>query len=368
MALDRKVHQFSMKTQAAWVLAMARGELGPMPAAGRPPVDWDEVAGLARHHGVAALCWEQCKDLAGRPDTEPGLPEALVEPLRAAFRAQTLRNMRVLAEIARLESELRRRSVPALFFKGPWVALEAYPALGSRRIGDVDLGIREVHYLPAVEALHAAGYRTGSPLPRSPGEAVHQAHYAHQLVFTQQGRPEVELHFGMINLGPPAADEDWIWESARDLELAGSSIRVPGPEAMLLHLLLHANQHRFARLRLLHDIRWALAADGPTLDSERLQREIAGLRAGCSAYHSLLLARDLAGAAVPEALLERLRPPRHRRAIFSALWRLPRARRLELRQLPRNLEGPLLYLLEMGTPRQKLRYLAGILAAALHRW
>ncbi len=352
-----------MRTETAWVLAMARGELGPMPAAGRP-VAWDEVAALARHHGVAALCWQQCRGFAERPATEPGLPETLAKPLRAAFRAQTLRNMRVLAEIARLERELRRRAVETLYFKGPWVALAAYPALGARRIGDVDLGIRETQVREAVEALQAAGYRASSPLPRSPAEALRRAHYGRQLVFAQAGQAEVELHFRMINLGPPA-DEEWVWESARELEVAGTSIRVPGPEAMLLHLLLHANQHRFARLRLLHDVRWALATDGRHLDRERLRRQIAGLRAGCSAYHSLLLARDLAGAAVPEALLDTLRPSRPRRAIFTGLWRLSRARRLDQRQLPRALEAPLLYLLEMGAPRQKLRYLARVIAAAL---
>ena len=131
---------------------------------------------------------------------------------------------------------------------------------------------------------------------------------------------------------------------------------------MLLHLLIHANQHSFEYLSLLQDIRWQLAAEADSIDSELLFRSIANLRMETSAYFGLLLAREMAGAAVPESWLEHLRPRDGVAKWFRRKWELDDVLSLARRKRSHQLEAPIFYLLQMGRMRDKLKYLGRVLA------
>jgi len=86
------------------------------------------------------------------------------------------------------------------------------------------------------------------------------------------------------------------------VDLWGSRLKQLGAEAMLLHLLVHANQHAFTPLRLLHDIRFALTADQASLryilsdlvqvgkldDSVRLARDVRRPDVSRSCVHAVL--------------------------------------------------------------------------------
>lgn len=230
-------------------------------------------------------------------------------------------------------------------------------------MSDVDLGVREEDFRATLAALAAAGWKTAGRLPESAAEALSAGHYRGQLRFRARGRRPVELHFRLVNVGPPSHGEPWLWQGAREVELGATSFRVPGPEAMLLHLLLHANQHGFAVLRLLHDQRWALAAERPRLDVAAFLRLVRRLRCGAACYHGLELAAEIAGGHRDEELLGPLRPTGWRRRLFERVWRLAAARRLAVPRRRMEREAPLFYLFEMGRWRDKALYAARVLAA-----
>ena len=212
----------------------------------------------------------------------------------------------------------------------------------------------------AIEALATVGYDPVGPIPETPAAAIERAHYGHQIRFLGRGRRPLELHFRLVNLGPPRAEETWVWDTAVSLQIGEGKIRVPGPEAMLLHLLLHVAQHGFAVLRLLYDVRFALAAIGDRLDWDVLNARITEQRCTAIAYHALRLSEELAGARLAPGAAGLRRPPALRSWLCQRLWDLEAAGRLESPRGAMELEMPKLYLLELGRMRDKLRYLLAL--------
>lgn len=337
---------------------------------GEPPGDGTFAVGrsvldLAVRHQVAGLIHTGVLGGESRGDLLRDFSQEVRDGFKLQYLLDRMRNEQLAIEIAELHDALLEKGVPNLFLKGPSLAFDAYPDPGARPVGDIDLCVPEGEFHGASEVLLALGYAPSTPLPRSPAEALHRAHYSEQLRFNRRGRRMVELHFRLINFGPPRPEEQWVWAARRALGIRGREVSVPSVETTLLHLLLHANQHAFSVLRLLFDVRFALERAGDGFRSEDVASRIAALRCGCAAYHSLLLASELAGAVVPEALLRSLRPGVMRRSAFRRLWRLQRVRRLAAPRPPMRLEAPLFYLLEVGRPSEKLRYLTGIAAAAI---
>ena len=349
--------------EALLVTALATADAEGVRHALRRRPDGVKASDLAARHQVDALCWWMWRH-AVAADDRVDLPPPLGDRLRGAYLHHLLRNEALGNDLAVLQEALAARGIEALSFKGPWVAFSAYPDPGARPVSDIDLGIREEDYVETVAALRAAGWRAPGPLPRTPSEALSRGHYRRQLRFCARGRRPVELHFRLVNVGPAAPEERWVWANTRELRVGRASFRVPGPEAMLLHLLLHANQHGFTVLRLLHDVRWAMDRDRPHLDVGAFYRLVERLRCRAVCYHALEMAVDMAGARVDPSISEALRPSALRRKLFAMVWRLDAARRLEASRRRMEMEAPLFYLLEMGRWRDKVFFLARVIAAA----
>lgn len=355
-----------MKPEAQFLAALARGDHEGLAEALSNPIDAQRVAAVAYSNGIDALCFWMWREMIGpgRFHLPPGLDEVLGRRFREAYLHQQLRNRSLARDIRDVSNALRECGIRGLYAKGPWVVFRAYPDPGTRRVSDIDLCVRERDYRGAVDALRRLGYAPTGQLPDSADEAMRRSHHSGQIRFDARGRRRVELHFRLVNVGPPAADESWIWSSTREFEVEGSLIDVPGPEAMLLHLLLHAGQHAYAGLRFLLDIRWALDHEVAVPESSLFATHVRDLRCAALVYHGLLLARELAGAPVEDDTLKRFRPSRMRQAVFRRVWRLDSVRNLEAKARSGAVESPLLYLLEMGRLRDKARYAAGILGEA----
>lgn len=341
--------------EARCLLALARGARPSVSG----PLRADELIRLGALHQVDAVAYHAVRRLEG-----VDLPPAAVRGFQQAIARNMLAHGRLRRALAHLCEGLDARGVPFLVTKGPWLAFAAWPESSARPIGDIDLVIRERDWRGAVEVLTAADYRPVDPLPATGDEALRRAHFGRQVRFAAEGRHPVETHFRLFNIGPPRPEEAWVWASARPLEVGPVTLRVPGPTAMALHLVLHVAQHGFAILRLLLDVRWALSADVDAIDWARFETEVTRLRARSLAWHVLEMAREVVGAPVPAGVSDRLRPRTARRAVFERLWRLDDARALALDRSRAELEAPVAYLLAMGSPRDKLVYTRGLVAEA----
>jgi hypothetical protein len=100
-----------------------------------------------------------------------------------------------------------------------------------------------------------------------------------------------------------------MWARAVPARIAGVEAWMLSPEDLLLYLCLHTCKHQLtSSLRPLCDIAAIIRRYGPTIDWGQLQMRAAHWRVTPYAYLPLHLARDVVGAAVPEACLTALQP------------------------------------------------------------
>ncbi|NQU47965.1 MAG: nucleotidyltransferase family protein [Planctomycetes bacterium] len=358
--------QARLSPEASYLLEVTQDGCGPLPAFQSDETNDPtsaQLIKLAHQHQVGPLIhWVLLRRKKQNPqEHKSGLPIQAADEFRLAYAYHLMRNEHLVHFLEELSQALQSKGIQSIIFKGPWLAFSAYPDPGARPMDDIDLGIQEKDYLVAVEILKELGYSPDVTLPADSSQAIRRAHYGTQIRFAARGRRPIELHFRMINMGPPSAKEDWLWDNRVDMKIGATIIQVPGPEAMLLHLCLHANQHSYSVLRLLFDIKFALTAITNNLDIHRFINLVNLHRCKTAVYHSLLLARDMTGAKVPNKIFNELRPWPLRRRIFCRVWDIPRVRCLVAKRRSNSLESPLLYFFEMGSFWGKARYLSGII-------
>lgn len=358
-------HRDRLRPEVTLAVALAAGDGQAVRAVEWEHVDEHAFLSCASRHQIDGLCHWQLRRLArDEPAVVEHVPDGITHGLRRAYAHHTLRNESLKRDLREVAAALASAGIQALVFKGPWLAFSAYPAPGARPIDDIDLGVNEADYLGTLDALERVGYRPISVAPASAELALRQAHFRRQIRLAAPGRRPVEIHFRMINVGPPTPVEHWVWDRHRTLSLGDREIGVPGPEAMVLHLALHATQHGFSVLRLLYDLRFALESCAGELDEDDLIDRARSLHCGAAMHFALLLAGDLAGAPPPRRVLQELKPAWARGQLFAVLWHLSKVRRLEMPQGSNATEASKLYLLEMGSMAEKLRYLRGLSSAA----
>jgi len=328
---------------------------------------------VARRHQIDALCywrWTQLRPSAPHSSLFSACDD-LISSFRDSYCHFLARNDSIKSDLSLLADSMASHSVPFLVLKGPWLTFAAYPDPGTRSMDDLDLCIHEDDYSAAIQALLEAGYLPAHTLPKNGPAALAHAHYRQQLRFVRAASRPVELHFRLLNMGPIREVEHWVWNSTRPLSVGRCTLRVPGPEAMLLHLLIHCNQHGFSILRLLHDIHFAIARDNTILSWISLIERVRSLRCSTSVFYSLLLTQELTPCKIPCTVFQMLHPGSARRLLFELVWRLGAVRQLDARLRKRCLEAPIYYLLEMGRFRDKVGYssllLANLLRELYHR-
>jgi len=155
----------------------------------------------------------------------------------------------------RLNAELARACLPALWLKGLVLADRLYGRFEARHCGDLDLLVDPADVSRAEELLARLGFERFRPAEA--GKEYHPL-AAHHSLWCARVLPDwlliVELHHRLS--GPcrcqPAAAE--LLRRSQVIEFHGQEMRVPSLEDELLILCLHAHHHNFALLRCLMDV------------------------------------------------------------------------------------------------------------------
>jgi len=105
-------------------------------------------------------------------------------------------------------------------------------------------------------------------------------------------------------------DIDGVWKRAQPVRIAGVEVLVLSPEDLLLHLCLHTSfQHLFRNgLSGFYDIWETLRHYQAQINWEQLMLRSRQWKASKTVYLSLYLAKTLFDAAVPNEVLDRLKP------------------------------------------------------------
>src|SRR5579859_1647855 len=218
---------------------------------------------LAQWHGVTPLVWAGLVAIAGA-----SLPAALTLPFEAEVKSNTLRNLYLTRRLMRLLDLLQTNGVPALAYKGPVLAAQAYGQPSLRQFSDLDLLVRPEHVSAARAVLLVDGFQqtwpAGTLSPRQ--EASHRRSKYNLSLLHPADQLVLELHWTItpnyLRI-PPAPAE--LWEGLETITLAGRRLPAFAPARLLLILCVHGGNHCWLRLNWVCDAAEVLRRN-PNLD------------------------------------------------------------------------------------------------------
>jgi hypothetical protein len=265
--------------------------------------DWDDVIQQSARHGVTPLLYHRFTTNS----TSAHIPTGVMQRLREIYLYSAKENIRLYHELAKVLKTLQNDGIPVIALKGAHLAEVVYGNIALRPMGDVDLLVRKADLSRVEEKLLEMGY---SPTSRFWIEAVCAVHH-HLPPFTKPGAASIEIHW---SIAPPTypfeVDVDELWQRVRSATTDGVEVLVLSPEDVLLHLCLHTSyQHRFmVGLRAFCDIAETIRRYRDEMDWEQVRLRARQWGVGKCVYLTLHLARELLGAAVPDAALNALEP------------------------------------------------------------
>ncbi len=265
--------------------------------------EWPALILRARETKLAPLLYVR---LQKRVDFER-VPAQVRQELREAFLVSAGRQL--LAERALCEalSVLGREKCSVVVLKGGYLAHAVFERPGARPMGDLDLLVPFEKVAEAIAALGLAGWMPNGPCLLEDLRLVQDQ--APQLLRADGSC--LELHWDLVRPGSSVqADVAGLFTRSIPFEVAGRAARGLCVEDLLLHLVVHDSVHHRFELgpRTLFDLAATLATHGARLDWPALAERARLWGAPGELFVFLSMARDLAGAAVPEGVLELVLP------------------------------------------------------------
>lgn len=268
-------------------------------------IDWSKVTTLAHQEGATTMLWQRVGRTANGQ-----LPRTVAtqwQKLAMIGEFELRRLELILHEVLEL---VATRDIEAMLLKGSALAHTIYGSFPDRPMSDLDLLIRPERAQEAWSLLQSEGWTW--PAASWPVERYTAHQHLPPLVQTRGAEVRLELHTALLPDGHPF---DWpvdnIWRGVQRLAKRGRSVLVPHPLHQLLHVCTHfawSHEMRWGSWRALRDV--AAITQRTDVDWVPFVHLARDSRAMTCCYWSLRLARTLAGARVPENVLEALRPPR----------------------------------------------------------
>lgn len=271
------------------------GRLDDLDLATVGDASWDAFLHLAAEQRVRPLALQRLRQRA-RPGS---VPELVGQTLQTACRDIARRQLHMHAELAAIARALGAEDIPVIVLKGAYIGPEVYGSSALREMNDVDILVPREHLHRAVEVVRDRGYEGTRRFSVDLDVAVSQ--HVTRLMRPGHG---VELHWNVTAPGLSySIDPRGLWERAVALRTGPANVFALSPEDLLLHLCLHTSyQHRFEfGLRPFCDIAATIRRFGELMDWDAVDRRCAEWRWGRGVRLALWLARDLVGAAVPDA-------------------------------------------------------------------
>ena len=261
-------------------------------------VDWEVVMRAAPRQGVMPSVYR-----ALIPALASHLPASVQDRMRREVHGNAVRNRHMAAEMVRLCRLLEKHGVRALALKGPALASGVYGDLTLRQFTDLDLLVRQDGLGAAIAALAGDGFRTKAPLKKIGSELPS----GWEMTFMRErGLYQLDLHW---RLSPPyfpfTPEGDELWTRAVEVDLGPGRVYALSPEDLMLFLCAHGAKHGWQSLSGVCDV--AHAACAYQYDWEALAARARSLGSLRILLLGLLLAHDLLGTAIPDALIDAAR-------------------------------------------------------------
>lgn len=282
-------------------------------------VDWTRFLSLVRRHRVQALVWQSLVEAGATP------PAAVSDALGADAGKIAEQNLRAAVESAKLLDAFTIAAIPTLFVKGLTVSKLAYGDAFLKMSQDIDVLVPEGAVGAAASELETLGYRLTTPAVAPQSASFRRWHVTRkESLWRSPGGLLLELHSRLAD-NPhliPGIDTS---SPRQQVEIApGLVLPTLAADELFTYLCVHGGTSAWFRLKWITDLA-ALMEHRSEAEIERLYERSQQLGAGRCAAQALLLATQLYGTAVGEALVRRLeRDPLNRWLTWTAMQQLLR--------------------------------------------
>ena len=265
-------------------------------------IDWEILSALARHEKATPVVLRQL----GRVGA--GAENSQYEELRQLATILAMEMLQLEQLLYETMDLLAQHEIEAVLLKGAGLAYTAYSSFADRPMGDLDVLVRPQDAGRAWTLLQERGW---TPRRKDGDPAGYAAHHHLAPLCRESERFRLEIHTEVLpGEHPFRFSTDALWLGAQSITVNGRVMTVPNP----LHQLWHACVH-FAWSHGMQWGAWRTLRDSAAIiqrgkfdwtDFVGLARET---RAATCCFWTLRLTQRLTGAAVPDDVLNSLRPP-----------------------------------------------------------
>jgi len=267
----------------------------------RRPLDWDVLLSEATENGITPLLDRQMQPLV-----PVVVAHTVGERLRAARRANTVRNLFLSAELGKVVRELESAGVQAVTYKGPALAVQAYGDVTLREFDDLDIVLPHRDLTKAHQVIGSLGYRAKFPWvlsPDAPASLV-PGEYNYR---DEARRIIVEIHTERtLRHVPLPPDLAGLYRRSVRLDVAGREVRTFSVEDNIPILCVHGSKDFWGRLGWIADIAEIVQAH-EDLDWDAVVRCAETHRSQRMLHLGLALACDVLQLCVPQDVARRFR-------------------------------------------------------------
>jgi hypothetical protein len=276
------------------------------------PLDWELLHALAVEHGVFPLLSLHLRDVAGNI-----LPSDSLAKMSELSRSHSILCLSFVAELFHILEIFRAAGLPAVPYKGPVLAAQAYGDPAHRVFSDLDLILRHSDVARAAGLLAAQGYQSQIPLA-----AVSAGRVPGQFPFVRPGsRVHVELHTERtLRYFPRRLHLEQMMLRLQSISVNGREVLTFSAEDTLSLLCVHGSKHFWERLMWIADI--AALLRRPQGFNWQLCLAQAGLLGAQRMVHlGIWLAQNLLQASLPDTIRSQVHADRGARALASHVQR-----------------------------------------------
>ncbi len=281
-------------------------------------LNWPKLTCLAQRETATLIVWQSLQRVG--TDVPPDVATAWRQ-LAMVSEFQSHRLERLLHQAL---GALATHAIDVMLVKGSALAYTAYASFRDRPMGDVDLLVLPDRAEEAWSLLQEEGWKWWSN--EFPADLYRTHHHLPPLLDASAASVSLEIHRALLPPGHPfRLAPQTLWQRAQRITVDGQAALVPGPLHRLLHLCIHfawSHGMRVGAWRAFRDLvaitgRTAVEGDvggegsasvEGTIDWAAFVDLARESRAATCCYWTLRLARSLAGAHVPDNVLQVLRP------------------------------------------------------------
>lgn len=296
--------------------AISRNPSIDFPAVVDPSIDWAIVADEAVYHGVVP----QLYGVLQKTGSE-FLPAEMHEWLQDSFQNNLKHNLILTGELWRILARFQEHGISAIPFKGPTLAMLAYGDLAWREFTDLDILVDERDLAQVGELLVSAGYQARAELSLLSDPVFTAIEREFYFTNARSGTLiDLQWHLSSTIL-PFAMNLEHIGKNQITVLPGGKQMATLGLEDLLLYLCAHGSRHCWERLGWIADVAGLINLN-PQLDWDVAWSRARAMKCERVLLHGLLLAQDLTGAQIPQAIEQLARADAGSCALAASIGRI----------------------------------------------